>query len=169
MRNLIARKNYIFSMTIRSGIAGLVIGLIAGFFIGVFLNYQDAMQYKGLYGSISFQFLLTGSSALGLTQYTNTILTFTLIFGIIGFGIGYLMKKEVSIEVEKIKEIKPQVIKKSEPQKISINIKICFISGIILLLISLFISLTAMGSLALINLISFFSGIILLFYALIKK
>ena len=81
-------------MTIRSGIAGLVIGSIAGFFIGMFLNYQDAMQYPALSSLISFQFLLTGSSALGLTSYTTNILIFTLIFGIIGFGIGYLLKKK---------------------------------------------------------------------------
>jgi hypothetical protein len=82
------------NMTIRSGIAGLVIGLIAGFFIGIFLNYQDAMQYKGLFGSNSFQFLLTGSPVLGLTSYTTNILIFTLIFSILGFGIGYLIKKK---------------------------------------------------------------------------
>jgi len=87
-------------MTTRSGIAGLIIGVIAGFFVGLFINYQTYQTTLGPYGYgnvTDIGELITGSkyyTLLGSSPFPTTIFMFVLIFGIIGFGVGYLIRKK---------------------------------------------------------------------------
>ena len=68
-------------MTTRNGVIGLVIGVIIGYLIGVYTNYV-------------FWFGFSGDNPSDIFSVISPSPIPTLLCAIIGFGIGYLLKKK---------------------------------------------------------------------------
>ena len=76
-------------MTIRSGINGLAIGMTAGFAIGLFINSQIKIDFGGHQILVTKEFF-----SPFYARYPEIVFICILIFGIIGFGIGYMIKRK---------------------------------------------------------------------------
>lgn len=70
-------------MKARSGIVGLLTGVIGGFFCSLYIIYESLLHPE-------FNVLF---SSLSTMENLMILMIFTLSFGVFGFGIGYFLEK----------------------------------------------------------------------------